>query len=762
MGPKFAEYDQYERLVRMPEPPLLLADRVMSISGGPGAPDTPMATGTIVTETDVDPDAWYIHNGRMSPGVVIESGQADLLLASYLGADFANRSERVYRLLGCDLTFMGELPKGGDTLHYEIHIDGHAKTGDTRLFFFHYDCYIGDRLMISVRNGQAGFFSDAELAESDGVLWDAADDAPREGAVRDEPAVITQKRSFTREDVEAFTDGHAYRCFGSGFERAAAHTRTPSLPKGKLRLIDEIAEFDPNGGPWGRGYPRASAAVPKDMWFYDGHFKNDPCMPGTLMADAATQALSFAMAAYGFTIERDGWRFEPVPDDMARFVCRGQVTPDADHMLDYEVFIEEIIDGPTPTVFAALLCRSDGFKVFHARRFGMRLVPDWPMPPGAPGPVQILAGTNDVRGDQGALLACGRGMPSDAFGALYAPFDGTRRAPRLPDEPYHFMSRVLSVSSPPGVPTKGGTVVAEYDVPAGEWYFGDAHVDAVPMPVLIEILLQPCGWLSSYNGFAANRADDVVFRNLDGGEVIQHRPARVGTLRVTSTLERFADGAGSTIVFFDVTCTQDDEVVMTMKTAFGFFSPEALKTQVGLRTEPGALEALSAPAPIARSYRAPELDGAPWLDQGRLQVLDRVNFWPDGGEAGLGRLVAEYDVTPEAWFFKAHFFQDPVQPGSLGLEAMQQAARAAVRLSGLAGTGAEFEFEPVALDQMFSWKFRGQVTPANKRTRSEIEIKSTRSDERGVLVVFDGRFWCDDLCIYDTHGMGVRVVRKAP
>nr|WP_255525555.1 beta-ketoacyl synthase N-terminal-like domain-containing protein [Mycolicibacterium sp. BK634] len=758
MGPKFAEYDQYERLVRMPEPPLLLADRVMSIEGEPGT----MGTGLIVTETDVDPDAWYIHNGRMSPGVVIESGQADLLLASYLGADFTNRSERVYRLLGCDLTFMGELPKGGDTLHYEIHIDGHAKTGDTRLFFFHYDCYIGDRLMISVRNGQAGFFSDAELAESDGVLWDAADDAPRDGAVRDEPAVITQKRSFTREDLEAFTDGHAYSCFGAGFERAAAHTRTPSLPKGKLRLIDEIAEFDPTGGPWGRGYLRATAAVPKDMWFYDGHFKNDPCMPGTLMADAATQALSFAMAAYGFTIERDGWRFEPVPDDMARFVCRGQVTPDADHMLDYEVFIEEIIDGPTPTVFAALLCRSDGFKVFHARRFGMRLVPDWPMPPGAPGPVQILAGTNDVRGDQGALLACGRGMPSDAFGALYAPFDGTRRAPRLPDEPYHFMSRVLSVSSPPGVPTKGGTVVAEYDVPPGEWYFGDAHVDAVPMPVLIEILLQPCGWLSSYNGFAANRLDDVVFRNLDGGEVVQRRPARVGTLRVTSTLERFADGAGSTIVFFDVVCTQDDEVVMTMKTAFGFFSPEALKTQVGLRMKPGVLEALSAPAPVALSYRAAELDGAPWLDQGRLQVIDRVNFWPDGGEAGLGRLVAEYDVTPEAWFFKAHFFQDPVQPGSLGLEAMQQAARAAVRLSGLVGAGDEFEFEPVALDQMFSWKFRGQVTPTNKQTKSEIEIQSTQSDDRGVLVVFDGRFWCDDLCIYETRGMGVRVIRKAP
>lgn len=751
LGPLFAELDQYERLVRMPEPPLLLADRVMSIDGEPGT----MGTGRIVTETDVDPAAWYMHNGRMSPGVVIESGQADLLLASWLGADFSNRGQRVYRLLGCDLTFMGGLPQGGETLHYDIHIDGHAKTGDTRLFFFHYDCYIGDRLAISVRNGQAGFFSDDELANSDGVLWDAADDAAREGARRDTPPRVTQKRSFDRADVEAFTRGNAFLCFGSGFEMAAAHSRTPTLPSGKLRLFDEVTAFDPDGGPWGRGYLRATAAVPTDAWFYDGHFKNDPCMPGTLMADAATQALSFAMAAYGFTIDRDGWRFEPVPDEMARFVCRGQVTPDADHTLDYEVFVEEIVDGPTPTIFAALLCSSDGFKVFHCRRFGMRLVPDWPMPPGAPGPVQILSGTRDVRGDQGALLACGRGMPSDAFGALYAPFDGTRRAPRLPDEPYHFMSRIISVDSPPGVPTKDGVVVAEYDVPADAWYFEDAHSAAVPLSVLIEILLQPCGWLSSYNGFAANRPDDVVFRNLDGGDVVMLKPAGAGTLRVTSRLERFAEGGGSTIVFFDVVCTQGDDVVMTMKTAFGFFSPEALKNQVGLRVKPGALDALSAPAPVSLRYRDEELSGTPWLAQGRLQVIDRVNFWPGGGEHGLGRLVAEYDVRPEAWFFKAHFFQDPVQPGSLGLEAMQQAARAAVRLSGLAGDATVFE--PVAVGQTFSWKFRGQVIPTNGRTRSEIEIQSVTREHDGVLVVFNGAFWVDDLCIYETTGMGVRV-----
>jgi 3-hydroxymyristoyl/3-hydroxydecanoyl-(acyl carrier protein) dehydratase len=37
---------------------------------------------------------------------------------------------------------------------------------------------------------------------------------------------------------------------------------------------------------------------------------------------------------------------------------------------------------------------------------------------------------------------------------------------------------------------------------------------------------------------------------------------------------------------------------------------------------------------------------------------------------GLGWLRAEKDVDAGDWYFKAHFFQDPVQPGSLGVQAM--------------------------------------------------------------------------------------------
>ena len=125
----------------------------------------------------------------MPAGIMIESGQADLLLISYLGVDFLNQSDRVYRLLGCDLTYHGPLPKPGDTLCYDIHVDGHATQGPVRIFFFHYDCRVDGHKRLSVREGQAGFFTDAELAESGGILWDAATGEHAPDARVDPPAI---------------------------------------------------------------------------------------------------------------------------------------------------------------------------------------------------------------------------------------------------------------------------------------------------------------------------------------------------------------------------------------------------------------------------------------------------------------------------------------------------------------------------------------------------------------------------------------------
>jgi 3-hydroxymyristoyl/3-hydroxydecanoyl-(acyl carrier protein) dehydratase len=726
-----------------------------------------MKKGRVVTETDVRPDAWYLHAGRMAPGVVIESGQADLLLISWLGADFLNKNDRVYRLLGCDLTFYGELPAPGDTLTYDIYVDGHAKTGDVRLFFFHYDCRIGDRLLISVRNGQAGFFTSDELATSGGVLWSAEDDEPKPDARLDPAPRLTTKRSFSAEEVGRFVAGDAFGCFGEGFELAATHTRTPNNPDGRLRLLDEVPVFDPQGGPWGRGYLKAASHVPTDAWFYDGHFKNDPCMPGTLMADAATQALAFAMAAMGFTMGRDGWRFEPVPGELARFVCRGQVVPDDAHDLEYEVFIEEVVDGDMPEVYAALLCRSDGFKVFGCRRFGLRLVPDYPLTTkreylANAGPVHLVGPSRSIRGDYEALLACAWGRPSDAFGPMMRKYDGALKCPRLPGPPYHFMSHVYSVDVEANSGADSGTVVSSFDVEPEAWYFAEGG-GRMPFAVLAECFLQPCGWFASYLNLFSDTEGDVAFRNLDGDcELHRAITPDIGTLKFTTTLTRVAKAAGTSIVFFDVDVACDDGPVATVTTTFGFFSPKVLEDQRGLPTTDAdrARRDLPSPTPVVSL-----IDGGgplarlPGMAGGTMRMLDEVTgYWPQGGDAGLGRVRTAQAVRPEAWYFKAHFYEDPVQPGSLGLEALIQSARALVALEGWLDGIEDPVWEQPILGFPLRWRYRGQVVPLRREVVTEVEaLEVDVVAGESVTVKIHGTQWVDGLRIYEVPSFAVRV-----
>ena len=749
-GRAFAAQDKYRRQVRMPRPPMLLCDRITGID----AEALVRGKGTIWTETDVTDNLWAVSDGMLRPGPLIEAGQADLALISWMGADMLNCSDRVYRLLGCELTFHeGGLPRVGETLRFQISIKGHAELSGVRMFFFEYDCYADERLLLSVRNGQAGFFTDEELANSKGVLWGAEMDGAPTAEPRLDTVAPTSKREFTAADVAAFRAGDTFRCFGDGFQRAAPHTRPARLPDGKLGLFDDVLDFDPAGGPWGRGYLKARQSVPKDAWFYDGHFHEDPCMPGTLMAEAAVQALEFTAAAMGLTIERDSHVFEPAPGAPATFYCRGQVVPDADHDVTYEVFIDEIVDGEEPMVFASLLARSDGRKVFYCPRFGIRLRRQWPE---SRKPASIPHYVNDrcdVRGDEAALIECGSGAPSRAFGEMYAPFDVKGAVPRLPQPPYHMVSRVLSVSGPAGEQAAGLEAIAEYDIPEDAWYFEDGGTGTMPFSVLTEVILQPCGWLASYCGFALS--GETRFRNLDGKGTL-HRQVRPGdgTVRTTTRLTRCSRVGPMTIVFFELEATlADGTPIISLETSFGFFTKASLAAQAGLKPTEADRAFFDAPAdpPSEAGTLLPP-------SKNRLALFDVIDrFEPEGGSAGLGQIRARQAVDPYAWYFKAHFFSDPVQPGSLGLDMLVQLLARAADLKRLAARFEHPVWEPIAEAHDVDWTYRGQVMPTAKQATPMVEILSVEELDEATLVKGRGVLWVDGLKIYEMRKLSIRI-----
>jgi 3-oxoacyl-(acyl-carrier-protein) synthase/3-hydroxymyristoyl/3-hydroxydecanoyl-(acyl carrier protein) dehydratase/1-acyl-sn-glycerol-3-phosphate acyltransferase len=764
--------DDFPRQVRMPEPPLLLATRVTGIDAEPGS----MTTGTIWTETDVVWDDWFLHDGHMPAGIMIESGQADLLLISWLGADFHNKGERVYRLLGCELTYHGGLPRPGDTLKYDIHVDGHANQGNTRIFFFHYDCRVDGGLRLAVREGQAGFFSDEELANSGGIIWtpEGADivDNPR----LDPPVIPCTKTAFTQAEVEAFSNGDGYTCFGEGFEYLQAHVRTPRISPAPMLFFDEVTDCAPGTGPWKRGYFRAVANISPDDWFFDGHFKDDPCMPGTLMFEGCLQAVSFYMTSLGVTVNKDGWRFEPVQDTAYPLRCRGQVTPTS-KVVVYEIFVEEVIltDGK-PTIWADFLCTVDGLKAFHAQRVGIELTPDWPInsrPEWLESFVEPKAVAKTPEGFEfgyKSLMACAWGKPSDAFGPMYTVFDQGRHCARLPGPPYHFMSRLVRIDGKVGdyhftnaKAAVGTEIELEYDVPEDSWYFDQNGNRTMPFAVLLEAALQPCGWIACYIGSALTTDKDLFFRNLDGtGTLTAEIWPNSGTLRTVATITSISNAGGMIIQSFDVTCFIGETPIYSLKTVFGFFPTDALANQVGITPTAEDRAVLAAPCDYLVDLTdrpGKYCEGSLRLPKPMLLMLDRVTgFWPTGGKKGLGKLRSEKDVNPAEWFFKAHFYSDPVQPGSLGIEAMIQLLQFYMLETDMGAGMANPRFEPLQLGNPMKWSYRGQVVPRNKVIYCEIDIVEVGEDDSGRFAVCDAYLWVDDLRIYSSTGMGMRIV----
>ncbi|PSR32412.1 MAG: hypothetical protein C7B46_14505 [Sulfobacillus benefaciens] len=721
--------DDYTIRARMPTPPLLLVDRVLELTGEPGS----LGRGRVVTETAVTDQEWYVHDGYMTVGAMVESGQADLFLISWLGIDFVTRGQRRYRLLGCDLMFHGPLARPGDLLRFDIEVDRYVAYGAVHLFFFHNDGYVGGDRRISVRNGQAGFFSEEELAQASGVLFDAQAMVPEPGPL-DAPAVEIGTVSLSHDQLLALAQGHPWECFGASFDRAKTHVRTPRIPTGALLMLDEIVTLDGRGGPWHRGYLCAKTRIRGDEWFFDGHFHNDPAMPGTLMFEGTVQALAVYLLGTGFSLDKDGWRFQPEVERRYHMVCRGQVTPSSQQLI-YEVFVRALIAAPVPTVVADVLVTVDGLKAFYCEALSLQLVPDWPI---TSVPAEL--------GRDNPVLQAAIGRLSHVFGERYAEFDEMRRAPRLPGPPFTFISHILASHVEEGL--VGSWVQTEFALDSQDWYCQTPGSD-VDIAVFSEIFLQPCGWLASLVGIPLDSPDDLSIRNLDGSlKMAGTLSKQGGVVRTRAELRRVDRVGGMIIEEYAVKIHQSGQLMATVSTVFGHFTQAALKSQVGIARDPTTLNRAST---VHERLVVRDDDG----NTPTLEMLDAVTgFWPTLGRAGLGMVRAQKHIDAGQWFFRAHFYADPVQPGSLGLQAVYQTLQWYVHRQ-FGGTDTALAKTPL------QWKYRGQILPHHREMIVEVEITAIHHEAHAVKVVADAWIWADGVAIYEMSQIGI-VAKPAP
>jgi 3-hydroxymyristoyl/3-hydroxydecanoyl-(acyl carrier protein) dehydratase len=481
--------------------------------------------------------------------------------------------------------------------------------------------------------------------------------------------------------------------------------------------------------------------------------------------------MAFYMAGQGVTLDNDGYRFEPVTGERVKLICRGQVTPTSKKLV-YEVFVREFHDGPVPVLYADLLVTVDGLKAFYAKRMGLKMVPDWPLTSKTEMikshvETKAVAVVDGFPFDYKSLVSCAWGRPSEAFGKFYERFDGTRRVPRLPGPPYHFMTRVVDTQGPMGGMKVGTKVSVEYDVPPDAWYFDENAARVMPYSVLLEVALQPCGWLASFVGSAVEGDTDLAFRNLDGkGRVLNEVHPDMGTITTTSEITNISRAGSMIIESFKVSVMAGDTPIYILTSVFGFFTKDALASQTGLPATPPHKKLIEGSSNFLVDLKkrpARYFQGTAKLADSKLLMIDRVTaFEPNGGKKGLGFARSEKDVTPGEWFLKAHFFQDPVQPGSLGLEAMQQLLMFTMMELGMDRDAPGSRFQAIeavpGTGPEHVWKYRGQVVLHNKKVNVTSEIIERGHDERGPYVRADASLWVDGKRIYEATNIGMRLV----
>ena len=753
LGPQFAQIDSYPIRVRLPDEPLMLVDRILMIEGEPCS----MGSGRVTTEHDIHPGAWYLDGGRIPTCIAVESGQADLFLSGYLGIDQITKGLAVYRLLDAEISFHDALPGPGQTIHYDIRIERFFRQGDTHLFRFSFEGTVNGKPLLSMRNGCAGFFSQAELDAGKGIVLTEFERRPADGLRTPDwqPLVGMQTESYTDTQIEALRSGDLVTAFGPQFAGLPLQ-HAVGLPGGRMTLVHRVLELDPGAGRYGIGRITGEADIHPDDWFLTCHFIDDQVMPGTLMYECCLHTLRIYLLRMGWVGEASAVVYEPVAGISSKLKCRGQVIASTSKV-QYEITLKEIgyqANG-TPYVIADALMYADGRAIVQMSNMSVQLTglhrdqlqTLWQQRGNtAPSPVKT------VLYDYNSILAFATGKPSEAFGDRYLPFDHDRIIARLPGPPFQFLDRIVSINHCEPWQLKASAVIeGEYDVPVDAWYFSANRQQGMPFSVLLEIALQPCGWMAAYLGSALTSETDLSFRNL-GGKALQTLPITVdtGTLTIRVKMSNVALSGGMIIQNYDFEVLCNAGTVYKGDTYFGFFSRQALTNQFGIRDvvpyQPTATEVSR-----ARQFAYPQQAPYP-ADQ--MRMIDRIeHFDAEGGPHGLGYIRGTARVNPEAWFFKAHFYQDPVWPGSLGLESFIQLLKvvACERWQG----GETARFESMALHQPHHWLYRGQIIPKDHEVTVSAVVKQV--DDTRKLLTADGFLIVDGRIIYQMTDFTLRM-----
>ncbi|MEU4796984.1 3-hydroxyacyl-ACP dehydratase [Streptomyces sp. NPDC023327] len=321
--------------------------------------------------------------------------------------------------------------------------------------------------------------------------------------------------------------------------------------------------------------------------------------------------------------------------------------------------------------------------------------------------------------------------------------------PRLPRGDLLMLDRLLTAPPADGEDSPESVYVTEYDVPTAPWYVRE-NGGNVPHLMYLESSLQAAAFIGAALGAGLQFPDEnVTVRNLEGQDHMVRRADLLGrTVRQRTRILARTPLPGAVLQRYGYELSVDDEVFYRGESVHGFFTESALAGRQGL--DGGRLVPPWLRHQATHDVRAvrPDLSALP-VGQGRFAFLSGTEseLVRDGGTHGRGYLLCTKPVRADDWYFAHHFLNDPVMPGSCGVELLIQMVK-----GYLLCTDTIDEKELHALrtppGAELRWTYRGQILPRHQEVMAEIHLRRIHRDGKVITAWADGSVWRDGLRIY--------------
>ncbi|HEV3143971.1 MAG TPA: beta-ketoacyl synthase N-terminal-like domain-containing protein [Gemmataceae bacterium] len=377
------------------------------------------------------------------------------------------------------------------------------------------------------------------------------------------------------------------------------------------------------------------------------------------------------------------------------------------------------------------------------------------------------------------------GSIARVLGPEYAEVDRHPTRVRLPSGPLMLVDRITTIEGEPRS-LQSGRVVTEHSVHSQRWYLAEG---IIPPCIAIEAG-QADLFLSAYLGIDFISHGLAVYRLLDAS-VTFHRelPMAGETIQYDIHIDHFFRQGETHLFRFRFEGTIGGEPLLTMQNGCaGFFTAEELaagkgivQTEIDKRPIAGkrpndwhdlapmhgaesyderqlqALRAGDLVACFGGDFAQLPLRNPLTLPDGMLKLVDRViELDPHGGRFGLGRIRAEMDIDPDAWFLTCHFCDDQVMPGTLMYECCLHTLRILLLRMGWIGEKGKVSWQPVP-GVASKLKCRGQVIASTKTVLFEVSLKEIGYRPEPFALA-DVLMYADGKPIVEIQNMSLRLV----